>query len=84
MLRIAEPDEVPQGAGTEDLCRLLHPSYGLPRRLVLVALGHLEGGRTVPADDGADGDEHLAEITRIDTVPRFLAGRPSGGTRRRR
>jgi hypothetical protein len=38
----------------------------------------------VPADEGAQGDEHLAEITRIDAVPRFLAGRPSGGTRRRR
>ena len=83
MLRIAEPDEGPQGADT-DLCRLLHPSYGLPRRLVLVALGQVDGGPRVPADDVTEGDEHLAEITRIDTVPRFLAGRPSGATRRLR
>ena len=82
MLRTAEPDEVPQGADT-DLCRLLHPSYGLRRGLVLVALDLLDGAGTASADDGA-GDEHLAEITRIDSRPRFLARRPSWSRHRRR
>ena len=34
MLRIAGPDEVPQESSVE-LGRILHPSYGLPRHVVL-------------------------------------------------
>ncbi len=75
MLRIAGPDEVVQEPAM-DLCRVLHPSYGLPRRLVLVALGEPAATGLRPPAGSADGDEHLAEITRIDAVPRFIADRP--------
>ena len=88
MLRIAGPDDT--GHHTQaDLCRILHPSFGLPGRLVLSLVGD-HGGATGgpatggPAGDGSDGDGDLAEITRIDAVPRFLAGRPARRRARRR
>lgn len=76
MRRIAGTHDVEQA--DLELSRILHPSYGLPRRLRLVP----DPDRAEPADEAGgqaapdEGDNrHLAEVVRIDAIPAFLASR---------
>lgn len=73
MLRMAN-DEDAREQDQHELSRLLHPSHGLPRRLSLVP----DDG---PGDGGGGAEaigDHLAEVTRADPVPLFLASRRGG------
>lgn len=69
MPRIAGPDGTSAPPGV-DLCRILHPSSGLPGRVVLSLLE--------PADaHGGAGDTRLADVVPIDDDRRFGSGRPA-------
>ena len=79
MRSIADGDQLPQEPPV-DLCRLLHPSSGLPRRVVLALVG--EAAVEEPA--AAEPDEHVAEVLRLDAVPAFVRDRADRRRRRHR
>lgn len=61
MGRIGGQDEVPFREGA-DLSHLLHPSYGLPARIVLALLA--DAPPAAGGDDGGDdGGAWLVEVT---------------------
>ena len=65
MLRIAGPDEISAPTGV-DLCRILHPSSGLPGRVV----------RSLVEPTGDTDVASLADVVPIDDDRRFASGRP--------
>ena len=64
MLRIAGPEEDPVHTGI-DLGRFLHPSSGLPRRLVLALMDDAAADPVA-----APVEERLAEVVPIDVARR--------------
>lgn len=65
MEQVADTGGIPETTDL-DLSRLLHPSAGLPHRLAMALAGS-------GWDDAVE--RQVAEVTRIEEIPAFLAGR---------